>query len=178
MAPASETNRGGGNFCKPECWYSFNRRPEEERFWALADKSGECWIWQAARMNSGYGIFKDNSRVSNGAHRFSYTLVKGPIPEGLVVCHTCDNKLCVNPDHLFVGTKKENSEDMVRKGRYPVRPHWKLNYEIAQEIKRRKASGEKSIPLAKEYGVSRELVDMIARGGAWTDDKAHRVGVS
>jgi hypothetical protein len=83
----------------------------EERFWALVwfEPTSGCWLWGGAdAVNNGYGRF-----LANGfnwlAHRFSYTLLKGPIPEGLVIDHTCRNKMCVNPEHLRACSSKENT---------------------------------------------------------------------
>lgn len=85
---------------------------------AIPDPNSGCWLWVGALQNSGYGHVKiPRSRKSTGAHRLSYMLHVGPIPDGMDVCHKCDTKTCVNPAHLFVGTRLENLRDCVAKGR-------------------------------------------------------------
>ncbi len=85
-----------------------------ERFWAKVHRTEKCWEWQGTRNTRGYGIFGNR-----GAHRVAYEFFYGLIPDGLVICHKCDNPPCVRPDHLFAGTRGDNFEDMIRKGRHP-----------------------------------------------------------
>jgi hypothetical protein len=87
-----------------------------ERFWLKVEKSADgCWVWTASTRN-GYGRFSVEGSEEY-AHRYSYQLSRGDIPDGLIVRHRCDNPLCVRPDHLELGTKAENSQDMVERGR-------------------------------------------------------------
>lgn len=82
------------------------------RFWAKVDKAEGCWLWTGKCNRDGYGYIDDR-----GAHRVAYELSKGPIPTGLFVCHSCDNKRCVNPSHLWAGGAAANTQDMIAKGR-------------------------------------------------------------
>tara|TARA_R110000868_G_scaffold319497_2_gene580477 strand:+ start:2884 stop:3231 length:348 start_codon:yes stop_codon:yes gene_type:complete len=91
-----------------------------KRFWNKVDKSpglgnGECWEWISCKTK-GYGMFRLNEKTEQ-AHRLSYYINNGDIPKGLQVHHACDNRMCVNPNHLWTGTKKDNSDDKVKKGR-------------------------------------------------------------
>lgn len=90
---------------------------DKDRFYKKFDIGQDCWNWTAGlRGKSGYGAFKYKGKVLD-AHRLSYKLHKGEIPEGLLVCHTCDNRRCVNPDHLWLGSYRDNWMDAVTKGR-------------------------------------------------------------
>jgi hypothetical protein len=117
-----------GPFCSHAC--DVRSRPArevpslEDRFWAKVDKSGECWVWTGSRNWAGYGYLgavRGHGRQL-AAHRVSWELANGSIPEGLHVLHHCDNPPCVRPEHLFVGTRSDNLSDAGRKGRLSDRP--------------------------------------------------------
>lgn len=86
------------------------------RFWSKVIKTKACWEWQAGKCSYGYGRFKLEGRYV-GAHRYSYVIHYGELPKGLLVMHSCDNPSCVNPNHLSLGTNKDNMDDKVNKGR-------------------------------------------------------------
>jgi hypothetical protein len=109
------------NLCvNPDHLFIYNKGADEERtaerFWSRVEKTEMCWDWIGYRNTSGYGEFSARNRPIS-AHRFSYELANGPIPDGLFVCHKCDRPPCVNPEHLGLGTALDNARDRDNKGR-------------------------------------------------------------
>jgi hypothetical protein len=130
-------------------------KPPIENSWNNVTKLSpeECWEWEGSRAPNGYGSFHMGGRTVM-AHRAAYTLIVGEIPEGLHILHACDNPPCVNPHHLSVGTRSDNMQDMVAKGRNRVaddHPTARLSSAQVREIRRRRAAGETVTDLAASY---------------------------
>jgi hypothetical protein len=126
-------------------------------FWASFDRTGECWNWTKAVNNTGRGHVRRGKRTAL-AHRVAWELTFGPIPTGMDVCHHCDNGLCGRPDHLFLGTAKDNMRDAAAKGR------------MASVLSTADVQAIRSIPsrrvLALQYGVSVNTIAAIQNGRA------------
>jgi hypothetical protein len=160
------------------------RRSPSERFWPKADvgHSDDCWEWQAARDELGYGFFRMTSGENMWkAHRAAWVLIHGLIPPGLIVCHHCDNPPCVNPSHLFLGTPQDNVDDRVRKGRSSrlishfgeTSPKAKLTAAQVAEIRERySAGGVYQRELGEEFGVDQTQIGRIVRGVRWKQSPA------
>jgi hypothetical protein len=149
------------------------RGPIEQRFWLYVDKRGpdDCWEWNGALGPNGYGRVSTKKNPDMIASRVSYELTKGEIPKGRVVMHSCDNRKCVNPAHLSVGTYLDNMRDMIEKCRSvhnPMRgskhPRCKLSEIDVLSIR---ASNESSGVLANRYGVSKSTIDHIRLRITW-----------
>lgn len=141
--------------------------PLEERFWQKVAKGGpdDCWEWQAARTSFGYGITRIGPGHSNRhAHRVAWEFENGPIPDGLYVCHSCDNPPCVNPAHLWLGTPAENNMDALRKGRSGT---WLCVADV-RTIRRLHAAGEVSQrELARQFRTSPSNIGQIVKRQTW-----------
>lgn len=157
------------------------RGTPSERIWrhVSPEPNTGCWLWTASFDPQGYGRIKSGTRPER-AHRLAWESANGAVPEGLFVCHGCDNRACVNPDHLFLGTHQDNMADMARKGRAPSRNHpermprgerhalAKLTDASVREIRARYAAGGISYRrLGEEYGVSDMTARAACRGATW-----------
>ena len=155
--------------------------PLEERFWPKVNKNGpvpkhcpelgKCWIWTAAKMRHGYGMIavKWIKRRAEGAHRASWVMANGPIPNKLHVLHKCDNRPCVNPSHLFLGTKKDNMIDAVKKGRVhlgELHGMTKLTWKDVNVIRSLSAFFPQS-KIARQFSSSQSTVSNILSRKTW-----------
>ncbi len=136
------------------------------RFWRKVRITPECWEWMGRIRDDGYAeIMVD--RVYYTVHRYSWILHRGDIPLGLMVCHSCDNRSCVNPNHLFLGTCQDNVDDAVRKGRHchnESHGMCKLSNNQAKELRRLFRLGENRGSLMRRFGLGRTQVYRIGRG--------------
>lgn len=159
-----------------------------KRFWAKVDKNGPivrpdlgaCWQWTGATTPEGYGkIYQGPETLTHArAHRVSWELHNGPIPEGIEVLHRCDNTGCVRESHLFLGTQSDNVLDMDTKGRRRMakgETHGRAKLTEAQvaQIRAQCGAGAKQRDIAQSFGVARSLVGRIVLGQAWSHTFPH-----
>ena len=172
---AYDRREAAGFRCKP-CWYGFGaargwtegKTSWAERFWARVEQTDGCWLWRGNKVRAGYGVVsrgrrKGAKQIWKYAHRLSYELHHGAIPCGMDVCHTCDTPSCVNPAHLFLGTRRDNVHDMVAKNRQrsTLRPRDVI------EIRAALQAGARGIDLAAQYGVTPATICSIRKGRHW-----------
>lgn len=149
----------------------------------LPSNSG-CWNWIHAKNEAGYGVTKVNGRAGwvERVHRVSYAVFVGPIAPGVCVLHRCDNRQCFNPEHLFLGSKRDNTNDMLSKGRWrepePSRGSKagtsKLSEQQVEEVISRLLAGETRTSIAESLGVSLSTISKIATGKNWAHLTAGR----
>lgn len=178
---ADFTPRRRGNinkFCSVGCYRSFQRRDRlAERFWGRVRKGGPapqsdpslggCWIWTGHKSRSGYGYTSIGTK-NIGAHVVGYMLSYGAVPDGHVIRHTCDVKLCVR--HVTTGTPSQNSRDSVERGltrRGDDNPMARLSEPQVREIISRHRNGERGMDLAAAFGTSRGNVSRIVNRKNW-----------
>lgn len=165
------------------------------RFWLKVEKGEGCWLWQGKPGQDGYGQFRSGGEGSPTlrAHRAAWAFWHGEMPpDDLLVCHRCDNPLCVRPSHLFLGSPAENSADMVAKARQTrgeAHPNFgkawgkatpeqrargsrngaaRLDEDAVREIRRLYAAGHRQVDLAKQFGTPQPNISKIVRREAWT----------
>jgi hypothetical protein len=160
-------------------------RPLVDRFWEKVDKNGPvviaelgpCWEWTGA-LSSGYGSINIGSHTTEGAHRVSYVLKHGRIPDGLYVLHKCGHRPCVNPDHLYAGDQSENMRDLMALGWRPTPQHGdahgmrinapKLSRDKAEQIRQLYASGRYSqYEIAEMFDVRQSMISRVVNGVRW-----------
>lgn len=153
---------------------AYNKLPLKDRLLRNAKRVGECLIWQGTKTPKGYGSIRRNGKWVR-AHRVSYELHNGAIPNGMVIMHACDNRACIEPMHLTAAPQLNNVRDMLTKGRANKAkgeraPRAKLTQAQVDDIRRRyvpRQYGSGAHALAKEFGVSKQSVQAILRGDSW-----------
>jgi hypothetical protein len=142
---------------------------DEHRFWSKVKRGSddECWPWQSSILKTGYGCFFFDGKIQR-AHRVAWQLAtRATIPDSLCVCHHCDNRRCVNPGHLFLGTQGRNLEDARAKGRVLGRPLTLSKTEITAIRRRYAAGGIFQYQLAREYQIDQAMISRIVNRKAY-----------
>lgn len=153
-------------FCCHTCYTTSLRIDPAKKFWDRVTPTDGCWIWQGLRNDSGYGIVGTMGKMVT-AHRLSWTIHNGPIPQGLNVLHRCDIRACVNPSHLFLGTTQDNVDDKVAKGRQALgEKHGmsKLSTTDVQQIRLLRSQGVSVRSLSRDFGVSATHIYRVVKG--------------
>lgn len=138
-----------------------------DRFWKKVKKSDSCWEWQGCYSDYGHGRFRIHKNAEERAHRFSWQLVNGEIPKDKIICHKCDNPKCVNPDHLFLGTPKDNTQDMLSKRREVRGSQASWSKLTPQQVIEILADKRFQREIAKDYGICQQAVSDIKRRINW-----------
>lgn len=146
------------------------KKPLEERFWSKVRKADGCWEWTGAKIPQGYGQLSVDGKLCR-VHRLSYILANGFIPAGLLVLHRCDNRGCVRPSHLFLGTQTDNMRDAVRKDRWEpkVRGSRNGNVKLKEDdiVKMRAMRGISYVELGRRFGITESTARWIMSGQGW-----------
>ena len=147
-----------------------------DRFWSKVTKTDSCWLWRGSRWKNGYGEAYVAGKRKR-AHRVAWELTNGTIPIDMLVCHKCDVKLCVNPDHLYVGTVADNNRDMIERRQHGMftKPDAyrgksrvsKLTWRAVRAIREKLNAGKDCADLAKEHSVHISTIQCIRRCRTW-----------
>lgn len=180
-------NSWAQRFCSNACFHAAHQRTAAERFWPKVEKTSWCWLWRGSLNAQGYGNFRHRGRTRL-ANRVVYELTTGQIPpDRFDVCHRCDVPACVNPDHLFLGTRADNVNDMLQKGRgnaargdrsgsrkHPERLRRgetsgmaKLTDDAVRLIRAEREAGVTLVELARRLNVSHRTVCAVAKRQSW-----------
>lgn len=159
----------GRKFCSRLCM-TRSRSPQTKedvrRFCTVSPDTG-CWVWKGKPDSRGYGQVLRAKVACKSAHRLSWTLHFGRPPKGIMVCHKCDNPPCVNPDHLFLGTGRDNSVDAMLKDRVAHGERHGMAKLTEKSVLEIRGSSLSQVRLAQKYGVSKALIYYIQKGIAW-----------
>lgn len=160
----------GRKCCSKKCGVLSWKGTPEERFFdrITPEPNSGCWLWTEEVSHKGYGVIYAEGKAKS-AHRFSWTLHFGPIPDGLLVCHRCDVRSCVNPSHLWLGTDADNNADMIRKGRENyVRGERAGGSKLTEEqVAQIRKDGRRRVDVARDFGVCKSTITFIRQRETW-----------
>lgn len=179
-----QSRRKNARFCSRSCLSKLTKQEQDEKrklMWLSESreqylsvlslkynkfviKTEGCWDWSSAKNDAGYGYMRHRNQIIK-AHRASYMIHKGEIPEGSFVLHSCDHPSCTNPDHLFVGTNTDNMRDMTQKGRN--KPRATLTKEQVEDIRKLINLGVPSARIGRDFGVSDVAIHYIKHNKTW-----------
>lgn len=158
-------------YCSRDCYHAASYGPRKglaDQLWSKVEKTDTCWIFRRSLNHAGYGQIHSSIRKRPLlAHRVAYELTHGPIPDGLFVCHKCDNPPCCNPDHLFLGTPADNREDQRQKDRIPYGVQHQNAVLSDDDVITILELGARRVPqqeIAHQFGVTQSLVSRLLSG--------------
>lgn len=171
QASHKKVRHGKGRFCSVHCRAKMAaRKPVDTRFWAAIKKTKTpegCWLWTGNISVHGYGTISVEGKIWR-AHRLSYTLHYGPIPDDVLVCHACHMPSCVRPDHLYLGTAKDNAHDKVVAMPLEERTRGKMNASTVNKIRAMAAQGVSKHAISQRFSVSYATVWAIVTRKTWS----------